>query len=212
MSTTTAKYRLVKPELTDVADITAMNGNWDTLDTNLDDVTTKNDNHIANKSNPHGVTKAQVGLGNVNNTSDANKPISTATQAALNKKQDVVKNVSDTEIGYLKGVSSNIQNQINNKVARNGDSMTGSITFNNKGAYHAVMKYRTVNGADYGVNVGCGVLGGEGIVALECRKGASVDSPLLGRLEIGSRGVSYINANGSRTYLVSTGLTAASIE
>ena len=42
--------------------------------------------HTNNKSNPHGVTKAQVGLGNVNNTSDANKPISTATQNALNGK------------------------------------------------------------------------------------------------------------------------------
>ncbi len=43
-------------------------------------------NHIANKSNPHSVTKSQIGLGNVDNTSDANKPISTATQNALNKK------------------------------------------------------------------------------------------------------------------------------
>ena len=44
--------------------------------------------HINNKENPHEVTKAQVGLGNVNNTSDANKPISTATQTALNGKLD----------------------------------------------------------------------------------------------------------------------------
>ena len=44
--------------------------------------------HTSNKSNPHGVTAAQVGLGNVNNTSDANKPISTATQAALDDKAD----------------------------------------------------------------------------------------------------------------------------
>ena len=36
-----------------------------------------------------GLTKASVGLGNVDNTSDANKPISTATQAALDAKQDV---------------------------------------------------------------------------------------------------------------------------
>lgn len=42
--------------------------------------------HIANKSNPHGVTKAQVGLGSVDNTSDANKPVSSAQQAALNLK------------------------------------------------------------------------------------------------------------------------------
>lgn len=42
--------------------------------------------HINNKSNPHEVNKAQVGLDNVDNTSDANKPISTATQNALNSK------------------------------------------------------------------------------------------------------------------------------
>lgn len=44
---------------------------------------TKINNHIANKSNPHTVTKTQVGLGNVNNTSDANKPVSTAQAAAI---------------------------------------------------------------------------------------------------------------------------------
>lgn len=43
-------------------------------------------NHLLNTNNPHLTTAAQVGLGNVNNTSDANKPISTATQTALNLK------------------------------------------------------------------------------------------------------------------------------
>lgn len=44
---------------------------------------TKVNQHIANKSNPHGVTKAQVGLGNADNTSDANKPVSTAQASAI---------------------------------------------------------------------------------------------------------------------------------
>ena len=44
---------------------------------------TKVNNHIANKSNPHGVTKSQVGLGNASNTSDADKPVSTAQAAAI---------------------------------------------------------------------------------------------------------------------------------
>lgn len=44
--------------------------------------------HIGSMSNPHGVTKTQVGLGNVDNTSDANKPVSTAQQNALNLKLD----------------------------------------------------------------------------------------------------------------------------
>lgn len=52
-------------------------------DTDLTALETKVNQHIANKSNPHGVTKAQVGLGNVNNTSDANKPVSTAQASAI---------------------------------------------------------------------------------------------------------------------------------
>ena len=46
----------------------------------------KADVHIARADNPHGVTKAQVGLGNANDTSDADKPISIATQSALDLK------------------------------------------------------------------------------------------------------------------------------
>ena len=44
--------------------------------------------HLANKSNPHAVTKAQVGLSNVDNTKDVDKPISTAVSTALGKKLD----------------------------------------------------------------------------------------------------------------------------
>jgi hypothetical protein len=49
--------------------------------------------HIANTSNPHAVTKTQVGLGNVDNTSDLNKPISTATQDALDTKEPANANI-----------------------------------------------------------------------------------------------------------------------
>ena len=52
------------------------------------------DNHIANTSNPHNVTKSQVGLGNVDNTADLDKPISTATQTALNGKANVATTIS----------------------------------------------------------------------------------------------------------------------
>lgn len=40
--------------------------------------------------NPHSTSKADLGLGNVDNTSDASKPISTATQSALDLKADLV--------------------------------------------------------------------------------------------------------------------------
>jgi hypothetical protein len=43
-----------------------------------------------------GITKSMVGLGNVDNTTDANKPVSTATQTAL----DLKLNLSDPSVDY----------------------------------------------------------------------------------------------------------------
>lgn len=62
---------------------------------------TQIDSHIASTSNPHSVTKAQVGLSNVDNTSDANKPISTATQTALNGKENLI--TAGTTAQYFRG-------------------------------------------------------------------------------------------------------------
>lgn len=47
-------------------------------------------NHASSTSNPHGTTKAQVGLGKVDNTSDVDKPVSTAVSNALKQKADLV--------------------------------------------------------------------------------------------------------------------------
>ena len=44
--------------------------------------------HLADTENPHAVTKAQVGLDAVDNTSDTDKPISADTQEALDAKAD----------------------------------------------------------------------------------------------------------------------------
>ena len=48
--------------------------------------------HRASTANPHSVTKAQVGLGSADDTSDADKPVSTAQQAALDLKSDETHN------------------------------------------------------------------------------------------------------------------------
>lgn len=50
------------------------------------------------KINGNNLSASDIGLGNVNNTSDANKPISTATQTALNGK---VSKTGDTMTGQL---------------------------------------------------------------------------------------------------------------
>lgn len=64
------------------------------------------DAHASRTDNPHTVTKAQVGLDNVDNTSDANKPISTAVQAALDTKPTLIggklsKTVLPDDIGSI---------------------------------------------------------------------------------------------------------------
>lgn len=57
-----------------------------------------------------GVTKTTVGLGNVDNTADLAKPISTATQAALNAKAAV------SHIHAISDVT-NLQTELNSKAA-----------------------------------------------------------------------------------------------
>lgn len=69
------------------------------------DVNEKVDLHIANKSNPHGVTKAQVGLGNVNNTSDADKPVSTAQATAIADAKAAGTNAQTNLTTHMKNMS-----------------------------------------------------------------------------------------------------------
>ena len=63
------------------------------------------DVHIADKANPHNVTKAQVGLGSVDNTADLNKPVSKDVRSALLTKADKAdtysKSETDTKITAL---------------------------------------------------------------------------------------------------------------
>ena len=72
------------------AEETRATGVEDTLSSQISANHQEITNHVTDKNNPHEVTKAQVGLGNVDNTSDLDKPISTATQTALNGKVDKV--------------------------------------------------------------------------------------------------------------------------
>ena len=58
--------------------------------------------HRGKTDNPHSVTKTQVGLANVDNTSDASKPVSTAQQTALNLKAN---SASPTFTGTVSGIT-----------------------------------------------------------------------------------------------------------
>lgn len=63
------------------------------------------DAHIADKNNPHAVTKAQVGLGNCNNTADADKPVSTPQRTALNTHNTATDAHNDIRTAITEAVS-----------------------------------------------------------------------------------------------------------
>lgn len=155
MSTKTTNYELIKPALTDPADITAINSNWDIIDTTLK-------------------VKADLTNGKVPSS----------------------------------------QLDLTSKVDKSGDELTGPLDFKNTDQFRAISKTRTVNNNEYYVSWGCGVTGGEGVIAMEAHLQSTTggSSTILGRLEIGSRGVAFLDANNKRTYLYSSGLTAASVE
>ena len=84
MASTTSKRTLYKPARTDfVSVVTDLNNNMDNLDNAVPDSRKVNGHALTDDVT---VTKGDVGLGNVDNTSDANKPVSTATQTALDGK------------------------------------------------------------------------------------------------------------------------------
>ena len=53
----------------------------------LEDAKSAYDSHAGSKNNPHEVTKYQVGLGRVDNTSDSEKPVSVATASAIDAEK-----------------------------------------------------------------------------------------------------------------------------
>lgn len=61
------------------------------------EVDTTINNHVTNTNNPHGITKEHIGLDKVDNTSDAEKPISAATQAALDTMQENMNGKADLQ-------------------------------------------------------------------------------------------------------------------
>lgn len=83
-----------------VSDVLRVEGYIEDTNTRIDDVEASNTAHYNNKENPHSVTKSQIGLSNVNNTADINKPVSNATRIAMEAIQSDLDNrkieVNDT--------------------------------------------------------------------------------------------------------------------
>lgn len=109
------------------------------ITSDIDAVQTNLETHINNKSNPHKVTKDQVGLGNVDNTSDANKPISTATQTALNGK------FSATDGNALKQRVDNIPELVATDITVDSDNDSVNISLDKTSIVDGTLSGTTIN-------------------------------------------------------------------
>lgn len=112
--------------------------NLNSLDSKIQANTSNISSHTSDTSNPHKVTKEQLGLGNVDNTSDSDKPISTATQDALDGK---VSKSGDTMTGTL------VVNDLSSDVTINITGKTGvNLTHGDKTVLKTID-----NGSSYGI-------------------------------------------------------------
>lgn len=80
--------------------------------------------HVNDENNPHQVTSDQVGLENVDNTSDLDKPVSTAQQAALDLKQNITDDTFNTTDKTVPGAINELLDKIDNV----SDSNDGKIS------------------------------------------------------------------------------------
>lgn len=177
------------------------------------------------------LSKSDVGLGNVDNTSDANKPISNATQTALNAKQGTitgaattitgsnltasrvlvsdssgkvaVSDITATELGYLDGVTSNIQTQIS-KISSPFSSGAGRMSAQGCGG--------TANG-QYSLAVGDFATAGTSASNLSCfalGHGVSANNlqMAVGRYNSNTTGASTSGTAGS-VFVVGTGTSGS---
>ena len=82
------------------------------------------DKHLQDLENPHAITKEHVDLGNVDNTSDSEKPISQETQNALDNKLD---KGSETTVYSL-----SLSDAVIRRVSDSGNLNPSSITIKSK--------------------------------------------------------------------------------
>ena len=123
------------------ADKTKLNGLKDQsgITSDINAVQSNLETHINNKSNPHKVTKAQVGLSEVDNTSDANKPISNATQTALNGK------FSATDGNVLKQRVDNIPELVATDITVDSDNDSVNISLDKTSIIDGTLSGTTIN-------------------------------------------------------------------
>ena len=131
----------------------SVTGTVDGRDVSADGV--KLDGHIANVSNPHSVTKTQVGLGNVDDTSDMDKPVSTAQDARFTAVEATANAAAPQVTTYTKdevnGAVGNIMSPLLDLPLKNSLVMkagVGAVTFTRSTTGTYIDRYGVLQTAD----------------------------------------------------------------
>jgi hypothetical protein len=82
--------------------------------------------HQNAKNNPHKVTAEQIGLSEVDNTSDKNKPVSTKQAEAIADAKSAG-TIAQSAVNSLTRTVNEIQATSNNALPKSGGEMTGNI-------------------------------------------------------------------------------------
>ena len=149
------------------------------------------DSHTSNKSNPHGVTLAQLGL--------------TATAAELNKMDGVT--ATTAELNYVDGVTSNIQTQLNGKAS---SSHTHSAATTSAAGLMSASDKAKLDGIASGANAytlptASSTLGGVKTTSTVTSNSGYTACPIIG-------GVPYYKDTNTTYNLGSFGVTATAAE
>lgn len=129
-------------QVTDLATFVKQDKNLtdkDYVDTQNNGVKGQIDAHKDDDENPHNTTKLQIGLGNVDNTADLDKPVSNATQASIitavqpkANSVDVYKKVDDRPATKVSTVSGKTQQEINDVVGADWYDKSGGYAFGDR--------------------------------------------------------------------------------
>lgn len=124
-------------------------------------LTNHSDLNLDDGTNPHGTTKNDVGLSNVNNTSDLDKPVSTATQLALNLKENTANKatnfstINDTLYPSVEAVKEQLDLKLNNSGYSSLPLPVQSsdiVLVNRGGTWYSVSNKDFCNGDVYFIN------------------------------------------------------------
>lgn len=156
--------------------------------------------HTGSRANPHVVTKAQVGLGSVDNTTDAGKPVSNATQTALNLKANDSAVVHKSGTETITGVK-NFTNSVNigttsvpNQLSVKGSLIVDGDIIQNGGSYETQVE--TIRSTNDKVVLRDGAVGGLGVGQTAGFVFTKYDGTNNGELSVDSSGTARVGDAG----------------